>query len=230
MGVGRSKPQKEESSDYAVERSQLIARVIPPTELVKLICSYLRYESKWNVDDEKGFHPWLDSIQRAPRVPSDQTRWRGTTMEKEMQSFFIYTDGATAKTQPTILLDGVTISSAIIRGGYWFPSCGYLHLSARHYGKLDEVCKYFNQLPPVAHGKDGEYSGLVMQFDDIRGPSPVARKDGILPGLVMQFDDIRCPSPVLSSSRLIVDLTLAFCQPIRTDYLLFYPVAWTKSS
>ena len=218
MGGGRSKPQKEEEEaterDCAVERSQLIACVIPPTELVKLICSYLQYESKWNVDDEKGFRPWLDSIKWGPRVPSDHPRvtWGGA-MEKEVQSFFICTDGATAKTRPTIVLDGVILSSGIYRAAYAntiFSSCGRLHLSARHHDKLDQVCKWFNahQLYPVVPGLDGEHSRLLVQFDDVQCPLPDFAS---IPG-----------------SRLTVDITLAFCQPIPSPYLHFCPVACQK--
>ena len=205
MGGGKSKAQKEDSADYAVERSQLIARVIPPTDLVKLICSYLRYDGKWNVDDEKGFRPWLDSINWGPRVP-----WRGA-ISKEVRTFFIYTDGGTSKTEPTIVLDGVTLSSGIIRDAYAttiFPSCGYLHLSARHYDKLDAVCKWLlaHRLYPVIRG----------QTDSL---------------LLLQFDDVRCPLPDLASdpdSRLTVDLTLAFCK-LPSSSLLFCPVACRKS-
>ena len=207
MGGGKSKAQKEDSADYAVERSQLIARVIPSTELVKLICSYLWYDSKWNVDDEKGFRPWLDSIQRGPRVPSPhQVRFTW----KEVQGFFIYTDGASAKTEPMIVLDGVTLSASYIRDAYAnmiSRSCGYLHLTARHYDKLDAVCKWFNahQLYPVLPGQTGESE------------------------LVVQFDDVRCPLPDFASgSRLTVDLTLTFYKPIPTR-LLFCPVACWKS-
>lgn len=218
MGVSpQSKPQDTTPGSYATARSELLAGVISAVDLVKLIDSYLRYPSRWHVDDGASFGAWVESIQPGPIVPF--TQWTGAV--NQVSGFFVETDGHVAKEQALVVLEDVLFSPTTtppetddhvavhITGGYLhlnsifgrlMTTVGaagrHVHLKPSQCNKLFELCNTI---------------GTSQNYDLV---------------LRIVFDPKRSlpPDVCASAAPIRVDLELSFHRD-HLGFIWFYPVA-----